>query len=38
MQFLVICRRVADGDMDAFARLIADEGAKSPRPALSPPR
>ena len=27
MQFLVICRRVADGDMDAFARLIADEGA-----------
>ena len=27
MQFLVICRRVADGDPDAFARLVADEGA-----------
>ena len=27
MQFLVICRRVADGDVDAFKRLIADEGA-----------
>ena len=27
MQFLVICRRVADGDTDAFPRLIADEGA-----------
>ena len=26
MQFLVICRRVADGDTDAFARLVADEG------------
>ena len=27
MQFLVICRPVADGDTNAFARLIADEGA-----------
>ena len=27
MQFLVICRRVPDGDTDAFARLVADEGA-----------
>ena len=27
MQFLVICRRVADRDLNAFARLIAEEGA-----------
>ena len=27
MQFLVICRRVPDGDTDAFTRLVADEGA-----------
>ena len=27
MNFLVICRRVPDGDTDAFARLAADEGA-----------
>ena len=27
MQFLVICRRVPDGDTDAVTRLLADEGA-----------
>jgi muconolactone delta-isomerase len=27
MLFLVICRNVPDGDKDAFARLVADEGA-----------
>jgi hypothetical protein len=27
MMFLVICRRVPDDDTDAFARLVADEGA-----------
>jgi len=27
MMFLVICRRTPDGDTDAFARLLAAEGA-----------
>jgi muconolactone delta-isomerase len=27
MMFLVICRRVPDGDTDAFARLVSDESA-----------